>query len=501
METKRKILNRYRQGEKINAISKKMNISRNTVKKVIRSNGTEENGYALREPNYPVLGEYIKVLEKLLRENKNCHRAKTARKLYEELQMLGYSGSETSVSRYITKWKSKNESISKTACVPLCFEPGEAYQFDWSNEKIILCNEVIEVKVAHFVLCHSRKKFLYIYPNEKQEMVLDAHIKAFNFFAGTPIRGIYDNMTTAVKKVLSGKEREWNDDFERLCAHYLIEPTACTPGRGNEKGRVERQVQIDRQEFFTPMPKGNSLAEINELLLSRLISYNKNHQHPEHKNKTIEEVYEEEKKYFIEVQVEFDGFKEKEVKVSSTCLARYDRNDYSVDCSCAGKIVQCRSYADKLVFIYEGQKVAEHERRFTKGKTYYNCLHYLPILKYKPGALRNGAPFVNMDLPDELQKVKQYMHSQKNGSRDFAHILSYIASESMESVVLACSKAIKEKTISKDVIVNLILRHNDTKDGEIPEDKFQEKRYPQITITVDSDCSKYNKLLSNQEEA
>ena len=102
-------------------------------------------------------------------------------------------------------------------------------------------------------------------------MVFDAHIRAFEFFGGTPVRGIYDNMTTAVKKILAGKEREWNPHFERLCAHYRVEPTACNPASGNEKGQVERQVKISRQQFFTPMPEGGSLQELNDRLASQLI--------------------------------------------------------------------------------------------------------------------------------------------------------------------------------------------------------------------------------------
>ena len=73
-------------------------------------------------------------------------------------------------------------------------------------------DEIVKVKVAHFMLCYSRKRFVRIYPNEKQEMVFDAHIKAFEYMGGSPKRGIYDNMKTAVQKVLRGKEREWSGD-------------------------------------------------------------------------------------------------------------------------------------------------------------------------------------------------------------------------------------------------------------------------------------------------
>ena len=166
----------------------------------------------------------------------------------------------------ISKWNKIERSINPAACVPLEFSAGEAYQFDWSEEHVMINDEIVKVKVAHFMLCYSRKRFVRIYPNEKQEMVFDAHIKASEYMGGSPKRGIYDNMKTAVQKVLRGKEREWNKKFEQLCAHYMVEPTACTPARGNEKGRVERQVAVDRQQFFTPMPKGKSMEEINDQL-------------------------------------------------------------------------------------------------------------------------------------------------------------------------------------------------------------------------------------------
>lgn len=323
-------------------------------------------------------------------------------------------------------------------------------------------------------------------------MVFDAHVRAFEFFGGTPARGIYDNMKTAVTKILCGKDRQWNPNFERMCAHYIIEPTACNPASGNEKGRVERQVQISREAFFTPMPKGKNLQELNDLLTSQVITYNATHKHPEYKDKTLDEVFVEEQHCLVSTPVPFDGCKDTNIKVATTCLARFDRNSYSVECSCAGKIVQCKSYADKVVFIRDGKEVGRHERKFTKGQTYYNWMHYLPLLARKPGALRNGAPFADMVLPDELNKVQQHLKQHSNGTRDFAHILSYIPIESMESVVSACAEAIKAKTISKDVILNILLRSNDIA-NEPDEQKIV---YLQLKHVPIADFSSYEALLS-----
>lgn len=491
MESRRKILVRHRSGESIRSISKCLNIDRKTVRKIINSD-VQEVVYKRKVQPHRALGDYIEPLEKLLRDNQSARPKGTIKHLYEVLQRQGYTGSYSAVTRYASGWSERNKSAKTNACVPLYFSPGEAYQFDWSSDIIEVSGVKTKVKVAHFVLCYSRKRFCYIYPNETQEMLFDAHVRAFDFFGGTPIRGIYDNMKTAVTKVLRGKEREWNPSFERLCSHYRIEPAACSPARGNEKGRVERQVRLFREEFFTPMPKGNSLSEINEALMSRLVSYNNSHKHPEYKDKTIDEIFEDERKYLVSAPIMFDGCKEVDLKVSNTCLVRYDHNDYSVHCSNAGRIITCKAYASQLIFIANDIEVGRHERRFTSGRTYYDWQHYVPILSRKPGALKNGAPFIEMYLPEDLDIVRRHLEPQNHGIKDFAMILSYIHSESMESVLEACKQAVKSKTINRSVIENLLFRFNNN-DEEPNKEHAVDFNIKQVPI---ADCNRYDQLLS-----
>ena len=426
MESRRKIRVMYRKCGSIKEVSRNLGISIPTVRKIVKSEESLAVSYKRESQPFPKLEGHKESLEKLLRDNKNAKPKRNGVQLFEELKDVGYVGSYSAVGRYIKAWRTRNCGVSQNACVPLLFEPGEAFQFDWSTDYIVICGEVMKVKVAHFILCYSSKKFSYIYPNETQEMVFDAHVRAFEFFGGVPVRGIYDNMKTAVTKVLTGRGRVWNAQFERLCAHYRFEPTACTPARGNEKGRVERQVKISREQFFTPMPSGSSLQELNDRLTSQLNHYNKTHKHHKYQDKTLDEVFAKEKDFLVRAPILFDGCKETYINISNTCLAMFDRNSYSVGCAVACKAVTCKAYADKLVFIYDGTEVGRHVRRFTKGETYYNWLHYLPILAHKPGALKNGIPFKDMPLPDELLAVRSHLQTRTQGSRDFAHILSYI---------------------------------------------------------------------------
>src|SRR6201993_2075782 len=159
------------------------------------------------------------------------------------------------------------------ATMPCVGTPGDgpriAGQFDWSHEVVLLNGTTVIVKVAHVRLCHSRMLFVRAYPRETQEMVFDAHDRAFALFKGACGRGIYDNMKTAVETVFVGKDRLYNRRFLQMCSHYLVDPVACTPASGWEKGQVENQVGLVRERFFTPRLRFKSLDELNAWLLDK----------------------------------------------------------------------------------------------------------------------------------------------------------------------------------------------------------------------------------------
>ena len=153
--------------------------------------------------------------------------------------------------------------------MPLSFELGEAFQFDWSEEGLVVGGIYRRLQVAHTKLCASRAFWLVAYPTQGHEMLFDAHTRSFAALGGIPQRGIYDNMKTAVETVFVGKERQYNRRFLQMCSHYLIEPVACTPASGWEKGQVENQVGNVREWLFTPKVRCADLAELNAHLAAR----------------------------------------------------------------------------------------------------------------------------------------------------------------------------------------------------------------------------------------
>ncbi len=450
------------EGKGIKEISRALGLARNTVRKVIRSGATEHQYIRGKQP-MPQLGAYVSCLEDLLEEDWKRPRKRrlTARRLHELLEKKGYEGSYDSVQRFCKKWREKRGRQSGDCYIPLSFSPGDAYQFDWSHEWVVIGGIAQKVKVAHFRLSHSCQPFVVAYPRESAEMVYDAHDRAFSFYGGSCRRGIYDNMSTAVTKVLQGKERIFNRGFIQMCSHYLVEPVACTPGAGWEKGQVERQVKNIREWLFTPRPRFDSIEELNDWLSEQCTAIGNTRPHPVFKDQTIGEVFQTEQPELIPVTAPFAGYTEKECRVSSTSLVSYDRNQYSVSSHAAGKTATIRATARRILVIRDGEVVGDHARRFGRGKTIYDPWHYIGILERKPGALRNGAPFKGWDLPPSLVRIQRKLLSRPGGDREFVDILNAVLQYGLDITQRACKTALDMGMVRSEVVVNLITRELD----------------------------------------
>ena len=449
----------FAQKKPIKAICREFRLSRKVVRKVIRSEATEFRYERGRQP-LPRIDPWRKQLDELLltNEGKPSRERLTLIRMFEELRGLGYEGSYDAIRRYAKKWRVERGASLAEAYVPLSFAPGEAYQFDWSHEVVLIGGTTVTVKVAHVRLCHSRMLFVRAYPRESQEMVFDAHSRAFAFFKGTCTRGIYDNMKTAVETIFVGKERVYNRRFVQMCGHHLVEPVACTPASGWEKGQVENQVGLVRERFFTPRLRVKSYDELNAWLLDQCISYAKAHRHPEQRDRTIWEAFEAERPSLVPCAGRFDGFHAVPASVSKTCLVRFDNNKYSVAASAVGRPVEIRAYADRIELRQDGRIVGEHRRCFGRDQTIFDPWHYVPVLARKPGALRNGAPFKDWVLPASLERIRRKLAAVDDGDRQMVEILTAVLSDGLPAVEAACGEALREGVHAASVILNILAR-------------------------------------------
>lgn len=457
---------RHRQNKSVREIARITSLSRNTVRKWLRSPTQREPKYR-RSLQPRKLSPFHERLEQALKADSHRpkHERRSARALYAELKSIGYGGGYSRVTDFIRDWRlGEGHAVGTSAFVPLAFELGEAFQFDWSEEGLVVGGIYYRLQVAHMKLCASRAFWLVAYPSQGHEMLFDAHTRSFAALGGIARRGIYDNMKTAVDKVKKGKGRVVNAGFAVMCAHYLFDADFCNVASGWEKGVVEKDVQDSRRRIWIEARtlRFGSLAELNAWLANRCRALWEEVRHPEHRRFSVAEMLEHERSQLMPMPEPFDGYVEKPARVSSTCLVAVARNRYSVPCELAGQMVSTRLYPSRVTVVAADSVVASHERLSDEGQTRYDWQHYIALVQRKPGALRNGAPFA--DMPEPLQKLRRALLRDAGGDGVMAQVLTIVATAGLEAVLVAVELALESGPPSGRVgvehVINVLARLN-----------------------------------------
>lgn len=451
----------FRDKKSLHEIAKLTGLSRNTIRKWVREPKAEDALQYVRQEMPSKLAAYHGEIEQALKAD--SHRTKqsrrTARALLTQIQARGYTGGYSQLTAFVREWRGKEGKALK-AFVPLQFELGEAFQFDWSDEGLVVGGIYYKLQVAHLKLCASRAFWLVAYPSQGHEMLFDAHTRAFAALGGIPRRGIYDNMKTAVDKVKKGKGRVVNARFNAMCAHYLFDSDFCNVASGWEKGVVEKNVQDSRRRIWLDAQKiqWGSFAELNTWLGERCRALWGDLRHPEFKEFSVLEVLEQERTQMMPMPTAFDGYVEKSARVSSTCLVAVARNRYSVPCELVGQRVSTRLYPNRVDVAMGDAIVASHERLSDAGRISYDWQHYIELVQRKPGALRNGAPFADMPIP--LQRLRQGLLRRAGGDKVMAQVLSCVPTAGLEAVLVAVELVVETGALSVEHVLNVLARLN-----------------------------------------
>jgi len=459
---------RHRENKSVREIVKATSLARNTVRKYLRIGKAEAPKY--RRPEVPSkLAPFVEAVQQALladaRRPKKERR--TAKALHAQLTAVGYDGGYSRLTDYIRAWRAERGGVqSGDAYVPLSFELGEAFQFDWSEEPLVIGGVYQRLQVAHTKLCASRAFWLVAYPSQGHEMLFDAHTRSFAALGGVARRGIYDNMKTAVDKVPRGKQgkggkaRIVNARFAVMCAHYLFDADFCNVASGWEKGVVEKNVQDSRRRIWIDAQarKWHSFEELNAWLGERCRALWGEIRHPEYKTFSVAEMLEQERSELMPMPTAFDGYVERSAKVSSTCLVAVAKNRYSVPCELAGQRVSTRLYPSRVEVASDEAIVARHARVANHGHICYDWQHYIALIQRKPGALRNGAPFA--DMPAPLQRLRQGLMQRDGGDKIMAQVLNCVTSHGLPEVLVAVELVIESGVLSTEHVLNVLARLN-----------------------------------------
>lgn len=493
-------------------IANELGISKNTVKKYIKEyeskkeelikSGKDVDKDSLIElicekPSYDssnrkprVVNDEILEKIKYYIEQNNKYRQLGIRKqcmkaidIHEALTKEGFSLSYTTTNNYVNKLSCK----TKEAFIKQVYDYGDICEFDWGDVKLRINNKIKTYKMAVFTSAKGNYRYAYLYPKEATEFFLDAHVKFFNHVGGVYKTIVYDNMKVAVAKFIGKSEKEATEALKSISLYYGFNYRFCNVRRGNEKGHVEKSVDVVRRKAFGPSINFNSLGDANNHLLDTLkINNAKNALHSE---KSPLDILEEEKKYLITLLPDYDVAKVKELRVDKYSVITIDCNKYSVPDSLVGKFVTAKIYTDKIYVFYDNKKIAIHKRLFGLNEWHLEINHYKNTLLKKPGALKGSLAF--RSLGEKLQEI--FTRYFQQAPKDFILLLDLINEYSLDRILKSIDKLKQNQVYINLDNIKLILERNNSYDNYT---KNYENVKDETIETSRATTNKYNKIFN-----
>ena len=475
-------------GKKIKQIARETGHSKNTIRKVLRD---EYSGYKARvvQP-YPVLGPYIEIIDKWLADDKQRPKKQrhTAVRIYNRLKAEhNFQGAETTVRRYVREARRRLGVGAAQVYIPCDPQAGVEAEVDWGGCHAILGGEQTRLKLFCMRSKYSGKHFVRCYPCERQQALFDGHIRGFSFFGGVFPVLIYDNLTTAVQKVLRGKKRILQQSYDKFRGYYNFTPRFCNRGQGHEKGGVEGLVGYARRNYMVPVPEAESLEQLNEKLLQQCLSYGSHR--IAGREQSVNELYEMEKDHLINLpDIPFSNLETSTGKVDKYSTVVVDKNRYSVPTLYAYFDVNVVLHADGVEIFYGGKKIASHLRLYSNNKWSLLPEHYLELIAQRPQAfdsaraIRQWRKSWPLCLERLLDRFCQKQGHTK-GIKDFISVLMLYKDHGGADIQWAVEKALSSNAGSSQAVKHILINQSDqSQRAFVPLDNWQRLPAPDVSI-------------------
>lgn len=392
-------------------IARELGIHRDTVTRLLERQAGERPSYRLpHAKTRPVTGMVLGVIEAWLKADEEAPRKQrhTAQRIYRRLQEeYGFQGSERRIREIVAKLRQK----PKESFLPLGFQPGEMAQVDWAEVTVDLAGVRTKVQLFCLVLNYSGALYCQAFERANQEAFFEGHTQAFAFLGGVPKTITYDNLTSAVKKILQGKNREENERFVVFRSGWLFDSRFCRPARGNEKGRVENMVKYAERNLFTPVPCVNDLQELNVLLRERCLAYQGHIQ--ARQNQTVGERLQAEQPALLPIPIHPpECCRIVSLKADKSALVQFETNRYSVPSEYAYQMLWLKAFVDRIEITNRESVIASHARLLGRFQESIRFEHYRKTLERKPGALGHLRAVDKEPLPPRSPKPERPTYPQ-----------------------------------------------------------------------------------------
>lgn len=392
----------YVLGKGVKEIARELSLSKNTVRKYLREfseqkaellAGGDKSAILLamtEKPKYNshsrcrtvVTDDVVDVIRECLLDNEhkralgNSKLCMKSKDIYELLVEKGFQISYPSVNNAVRLLEERTQE----AFIKQHYEHGEVCEFDWGEVSLMIGGRSVTFRLAVFTLACSNIRYAALYRHEDTQAFVDAHIRFFRFMGGVPHTMVYDNMRVAIAKFVGKHEKVATIALKQLSTYYGFSYRFCNIRRGNEKGHVERSVEVvrrksfsTRNEFDTP----EAAAARLEITLERL-------------NQDKAEQMELERAAMLEAMPDYTSVIRQNGIVDKFSTATYKQNHYSVPDYLVGREVEIHALVEEIVVKHHGREVARHRRSYENHTYTLDIMHYRETLSRKPGAVRNS---------------------------------------------------------------------------------------------------------------
>jgi transposase len=433
----------------IQGVARKFGVHRRLVREAIRSAVPTEKAAPARAR--PRIGPVQSIINEILEADRQAPRKQrhTAHRIYTRLRQEHpeLPVAEATVRRYVRERKKALGLLARETFVPQSYPWGSEAQVDWYEAAADLGGERHTLQVFSLRSMASGAAFHRAYFRATQQAFLEAHQLAFRYFGGVFHRLRYDNLSSAVRKILRGHRREETARFVAFRSHWRFEAEFCTPGEGHEKGGVEGEAGYFRRNHWVPVPQARDLAELNEQLLAgcradegRTIGG---------RTETVGSALRVEQISLLPLAEEdFDLAEVSFPTVSTMGWVRVRTNAYSVPQD-AGTKVEAKLTAATLEIWHGGKCIAQHERSYGRQQEILDLEHYLEVLEHKPGAFAGSKPLAQWRAAgrwpmsyDRLWEALLERHGRSGGTKAMIGLLQLGRTHGQERLRVAVETAL-----------------------------------------------------------
>jgi transposase len=453
-----KIRRAFRDGMSIRAIARTFHHSRAKIRHMLAN--SQPRPYTRRQAApAPILGPFHAIIDAILVTDADAPRKQrhTAMQVFRRLRdEHDFTGGYNAVRRYIGKQRREQ----RETFIPLAHDPGQRLEADFGHIHVDfpIGRRLVPVLIAAWAYSHYG--FALALPTERTEAILHGLVEAFGFFGCVPHELWWDNPTTVVAQIFTGRDRRPNASYAALASHYTFEPLFCMPARGNEKPHAETRVRVLQQQWATPVPQVADLDALNVHLRQRCLR--ELARTVDGYQETIGQRFGQDRACAVPLPAyPFDACIVQPAQVDKYQTVHFDCNRYSVPRPCAFQTVTVKGYVDRVEVVAAGQVVARHNRDYGRDQQLLDPLHYLAALGRRPAALDHAPVLRNWQLPGSFAQLRQLLearHGTRAGARQYIRVLQLLAEHPLEPVQQAVESCLAKEQLQAECIIARVRR-------------------------------------------